>query len=87
MTVHEFEKRPRVVDVPEPDAFACPRCGERVEAYATRCSSCNVHFAGPAYQVASRAYTPPSLRQRFRRWIVLLVALLAALLAMLLGRG
>jgi hypothetical protein len=89
MTVHEFEKRPRVVDVPEPEVFRCPRCGEPVDAYATRCRACGVNFAAPAYAVAKRGYTPASQRSRFLKWILFLGALLAGavIAAMYLGRG
>jgi len=68
------ERRP--VPVPEGDGVECPRCGEIVDAYASKCRGCGVNFLGPAWQLGYRGYAPSSTGRRFLPWLLILLALL-----------
>ena len=66
----------KLVPVPEGDGVECPRCGEIVDAYASRCRGCGVNYLGPAWQIGRRAYTPRTTRSRVLLWLLALVVLL-----------
>src|SRR5262249_43142665 len=65
----------KLVPVPEGDGVECPRCGEIVDAYASRCRGCGVNYLGPAWQVGRRGYAPRSTRSRFLVWLIALAVL------------